>query len=1054
MKKSKFLKKSLAMLLALMLVVAMIPLSAAAAEGDPTIYVDNNLAKLNGTEYSVTAESTTVDISAVLDANVTMVVKGVKTPKITNLSGINLEEEATKSGDVYTLNLETQVAQGDNDAPQAKAYTLKITVKDVPASSDTGIKALVNDSASNYLKDMVDYTISGNKITIWTAFGKAQPANLSADNFILSSDKAKVTSASASSVVVAAEDGTSVTYSVELKTADGFTSFTVPNQVGDSVIKAEGTATNTVAINVPYETDFDKKIVPTFTVDDAIIAVTSADTAYNQNVIESGKTEIKFTKGTPVSFYLWYGKGAADKQEVKVTLTAPAQNPEAVLKTVQVGGSNVVEVTGNVVNVEMPANTNFATAAAVKVTASADATVSVPAQNKTASVGTISDVAISGKTFVIRVVSQDGKTTNDYTINLTAAAAPEAKLNSFAVKVTENGKETVYTASNNTLTLPYAAKAALGDYKVFVQASTGAKVTYNNGTEVANGTTTLTDLIADDKITLKVTASDGTVVTNTIAVKYENAKTARSISSATFVGTDDEAKITADNTYSATVGTAKLNGSTVKTIKVTVPYSFDATSAKAYLSALGLSEGATAYLVDSSADAVALVGETTPTEFSFNGKLDAVSSDGVLTDSKALKICVISEKTKVDETAIDKNWFDNNSDKYTAYYVYAEKAAAQEGASLTSVKSAEDANVKASLSGKTITITVPHTYAASNEFALEFTTSKLATLAADEDGSTVLDTKNNKFHVESGELHLDSQKLTTGKAGTVYVISESGKNKTPYNVKLVVADAEKGATLTGVKVNNTAASINGKEITVNLPFGTNLYPVKLTLTASKMAKILVNGAAYDANNNYDLNKAITIKVTSEDEATTNVYTLKANVSAQFTDVNPGDWYYDNVMRAVELGILSGKGNGTFAPSESITRRDFAIMLAQALGHSNSEPASSPFVDVADDDYGVSSIAYLYEKNIAAGDNEGKFNPNAKITRQEAATLLAKAFGATGTSSELYNDDAAIASWAKSFVYACKEAGLMKGDAGTGNFRPTSTITRAEAASAMVNAVDK
>ena len=638
--------------------------------------------------------------------------------------------------------------------------------------------------------------------------------------------------------------------------------------------------------------------------------------------------------------------------------------------------------------------------------------------------------------------------------NLTAAAAPEAKLNSFAVKVTENGKETVYTASNNTLTLPYAAKAALSNYKVFVQASTGAAVTYGSNSAVTNGTTTLTDLIADDKITLKVTASDGTVVTNTIAVKYENAKTARSISSATFVGTNDEAKITADNTYSATVGTAKLNGSTVKTIKVTVPYSFAADSETAYLSALGLSEGATAYLVDSSADAVALVGETTPTEFSFNGKLDAVSNDGVLTDSKALKICVISEKTKVDETAIDKNWFDNNSGKYTAYYVYAEKAAAQEGASLTSVKSAEDANVKASLSGKTITITVPHTYAASNKFALEFTTSKLATLAADKNGSTVLDTKNNKFHVASGELYLDSQKLTTDKAGTVYVISESGKNKTPYNVKLVVADAEKGATLTGVKVNNTAASINGKEITVNLPFGTNLYPVKLTLTASKMATILVNGAAYDANNNYDLNKAITIKVTSEDEATTNVYTLKANVSAQFTDVNPGDWYYDNVMRAVELGILSGKGNGTFAPSESITRRDFAIMLAQALGHSNSEPASSPFVDVADDDYGVSSIAYLYEKNIAAGDNEGKFNPNAKITRQEAATLLAKAFGATGTSSELYNDDAAIASWAKSFVYACKEAGLMKGDAGTGNFRPTSTITRAEAASAMVNAVDK
>ena len=48
MKKSKFLKKSLATLLALMLVVAMIPVGAAAAD-DPTVDVDNQLATLSGT---------------------------------------------------------------------------------------------------------------------------------------------------------------------------------------------------------------------------------------------------------------------------------------------------------------------------------------------------------------------------------------------------------------------------------------------------------------------------------------------------------------------------------------------------------------------------------------------------------------------------------------------------------------------------------------------------------------------------------------------------------------------------------------------------------------------------------------------------------------------------------------------------------------------------------------------------------------------------------------------------------------------------------------------
>ena len=1065
MNKSKFLKKSLAMLLALMLVVAMIPLSAAAAEGDPTVYVDNNLATLNGTEYSVTAADAQVDITYVAAKGVKLVVLGEKNPEITTLTGINLDDEATKSGEVYTLNLQTQVAQDGNDIPVTKEYTLKITVKDVPASSDTSIKALTNDAADN-LANMVDYTIEGSKITIWTAFGKALPTALTTDNFILASDKATATPDFAKKeVVVVAEDGASVTYSIELKTADGFTSFTVPNQVGDSEIKAEGTTTNTVAINVPYETDFDKRIVPTFTVDDAIIAVTSVGTAFDQNVVESGKTEIKFGNKTEVSFFLWTSK--ADKQEVKVTLTAPDENPEGVLKSVQVGGSNVVDVTGNVVNVEMPAGYDFSIpgTADVKVVASKSSVVTVPAQTGKEVVSangttqdTLNAVAVSGKTFVIRVVSEDKKTTNDYTINLAAAASSEAKLNSFSVKYTDaDKKEHIYTAANGTLTLPYAAKAALGEYKVYVQTSTGAAVTFDTNTAITNGTTTLgtTNLIADNKITLKVTGSDGTVVTNVITVKYENAKTARTISSATFVGTKEKDKITADNTYSATVGTAKLNGKDVKTIKVTVPNSFTEATDKAYLSALGLSDGATAYVVEvAAASEVALVGGTVAaTEFSFDGKLDAVDKNGKLTDTKALKVCVISEKAKIDaavaSTTIDQNFFkDDNS---TTYYVYAEKAPALDGASLTSVKSTEDANVKATLSGKTITITVPNSYKVTNEFALEFTTSKLATLAKEAAGTTPLNTKDNKFHVEGGELYLDTEKLTDSKAGEVHIISESKKNKTPYEVKLVVAEAEKGATLTGVKVNNTAASINGKEITVNLPFGTKLYPVKLALTASKMASIKVAGELYVAAKNYDLNKELKITVTSEDDATTNVYTLKANVSAQFTDVKPGDWYYKNVMRAVELGILSGKGNGIFAPHENITRRDFAIMLAQSLGHDNSEPATSPFVDVADDDYGVSSIAYLYEQGITAGDDKGNFNPDANITRQEAAIFLAKAFEATGT-SEAYTDDAKIASWAKDFVYAAKAAGLMSGDV-AGTFRPTDTLTRAEAASTMVNAVD-
>ena len=56
----------------LMLVVAMIPVGAAAAD-DPTVYVDNQLATLSGTVYTVTAKSTEVTVTTVPQDGVTPV---------------------------------------------------------------------------------------------------------------------------------------------------------------------------------------------------------------------------------------------------------------------------------------------------------------------------------------------------------------------------------------------------------------------------------------------------------------------------------------------------------------------------------------------------------------------------------------------------------------------------------------------------------------------------------------------------------------------------------------------------------------------------------------------------------------------------------------------------------------------------------------------------------------------------------------------------------------------------------------------------------------------
>ena len=51
-----------------------------------------------------------------------------------------------------------------------------------------------------------------------------------------------------------------------------------------------------------------------------------------------------------------------------------------------------------------------------------------------------------------------------------------------------------------------------------------------------------------------------------------------------------------------------------------------------------------------------------------------------------------------------------------------------------------------------------------------------------------------------------------------------------------------------------------------------------------------------------LTSPLSTKVVSEDENTTNVYTLKATVASTFVDVPEDAWYYDYVMEAAKAGI--------------------------------------------------------------------------------------------------------------------------------------------------------
>ena len=257
---------------------------------------------------------------------------------------------------------------------------------------------------------------------------------------------------------------------------------------------------------------------------------------------------------------------------------------------------------------------------------------------------------------------------------------------------------------------------------------------------------------------------------------------------------------------------------------------------------------------------------------------------------------------------------------------------------------------------------------------------------------------------------------------------------------------------TGV-INNDAD--NGRTITVTVPYDTDVTGLVAEFTASSGATVKLGSTTgldfVSGVTSANYSNPVQLWITSEDGDTTRMYTVTVEEGISFSDVNPGDWFYDNVMDAAENGYISGMGDGTFNPTGATTRAQFASMIANAMGYEANPDAKSAFPDVADDFWGKAAINFCVENGILSGYDDGTFQPNKAITRQEAASILRNAFELTETTDELFPDDSAIAGWAKESVYLVKAAELMKGDAGTGNFRPTSTITRAEAASILMNA---
>lgn len=108
------------------------------------------------------------------------------------------------------------------------------------------------------------------------------------------------------------------------------------------------------------------------------------------------------------------------------------------------------------------------------------------------------------------------------------------------------------------------------------------------------------------------------------------------------------------------------------------------------------------------------------------------------------------------------------------------------------------------------------------------------------------------------------------------------------------------------------------------------------------------------------------------------------VTKSFDDVKSGAWYATAVNTLASLGIVDGTGAASFEPNRAITRAEFTAICTR---FAKAADGSVSFTDVSKDFWAYSNIATAVQYGWVVGDGTGRFNPNANITRAEAATIV-------------------------------------------------------------------
>lgn len=107
----------------------------------------------------------------------------------------------------------------------------------------------------------------------------------------------------------------------------------------------------------------------------------------------------------------------------------------------------------------------------------------------------------------------------------------------------------------------------------------------------------------------------------------------------------------------------------------------------------------------------------------------------------------------------------------------------------------------------------------------------------------------------------------------------------------------------------------------------------------------------------------------------------------FSDVASGDWFNVTVSSLAQMGVIAGYEDGSFCPNAPITRAEFAAIATRFFAERGVTYNEGLFADITGDEWFADVVAAAADRGLLGGYPDGTVRPNATITRAESCAVV-------------------------------------------------------------------